>query len=67
MSPTVAQGTAQVMVQAMKEFSADGCGSLKDVRIIIFQQEMIKTFESAVEQIQGLKCKWDIGKCHHIA
>ncbi|XP_052771698.1 protein mono-ADP-ribosyltransferase PARP14-like [Mya arenaria] len=55
MSASVAAATAQIMVQATKEFAADGCGSLTDVRFVIFQKEMIDSFHGAIRKAKGLQ------------
>ncbi|WAR21748.1 PAR14-like protein [Mya arenaria] len=55
MSARVAAATAQIMVQAIKEFATDGCGSLTDIRFVIFQKEMIESFHSAVRNAKGLQ------------
>ncbi|WAR21771.1 PAR14-like protein, partial [Mya arenaria] len=55
MSSSVAAATAQVMVQATKEFAADGCGSLTDIRFVIFQKEMIESFHGVVRKAKGLE------------
>ncbi|XP_052770988.1 protein mono-ADP-ribosyltransferase PARP14-like [Mya arenaria] len=55
MSAGVAAATAQVMVQATKEFAADGCGRLTDVRFVIFQKEMVDVFNGAVRKAKGVQ------------
>ncbi|XP_052771703.1 protein mono-ADP-ribosyltransferase PARP14-like [Mya arenaria] len=52
-SAYVAAATAQIMVQATKDFAADGCGSLTDVRFVIFQKEMIDSFHGAIRKAKG--------------
>ncbi|XP_052771701.1 protein mono-ADP-ribosyltransferase PARP14-like isoform X3 [Mya arenaria] len=51
-SAGVEAATAHVIVQAIKEFAADGCGRLTDVRFVVFQKELIDSFHSAVGEAQ---------------
>ncbi|XP_052218242.1 protein mono-ADP-ribosyltransferase PARP14-like [Dreissena polymorpha] len=45
---------AQNMFQAVKEFAIEGCGSLTDVRFVIYQSEMVDDFKQAASQAQGV-------------
>ena len=45
---------AHVMFQAVTEFVTGGCGSLTDVRFVIYQSEMVDTFTEAARHAKGL-------------
>ncbi|XP_052261029.1 protein mono-ADP-ribosyltransferase PARP14-like isoform X2 [Dreissena polymorpha] len=50
----VAAEAAHVMFQAVTEFVTGGCGSLTDVRFVIYQPEMVDTFTEAARHAKGL-------------
>ncbi|XP_052261005.1 protein mono-ADP-ribosyltransferase PARP14-like isoform X1 [Dreissena polymorpha] len=46
--------TARAMCQAVKVFANEGCGSLTDVRFVIFQKEMVDDFKHEAQRSQGM-------------
>ncbi|XP_052226217.1 protein mono-ADP-ribosyltransferase PARP14-like isoform X1 [Dreissena polymorpha] len=46
--------TAHAMCQAVKEFANEGCGTLTDVRFVIFQKEMVDNFKHEAQGAQGM-------------
>lgn len=49
--------SAQVMFQALGDFVKKGCGSMTDIRFVIFQDNMVDDFKLAAKQATAKQAK----------